>query len=64
MYLVLKYRRPLLFADFLNSNLLIHIAKIIQNVLIKNRLFICEFKILGPKGWHVFTSKNEGYLFI
>jgi hypothetical protein len=42
---------PSLFADFLSADSLIHIGKMVQkdNITVKNGLFICEFKIRGPK---------------
>ncbi len=45
------YRWPSLFEDFLSANSLIHIGKMVQNdnIPVKNGLFICEFKIRGPK---------------
>ena len=46
------YRRPSLFADFLSANFhYIHYSKLVQidNFLVKNGLYICEFRIRGPK---------------
>jgi len=58
--------RPSLFADFSAANSLIHIDKIGQNdnFLVKNELFICEFRIRGPKWRNVSTANNEGKLYL
>ncbi len=57
--------RPSLFADFLSANSLIHIGKMVQkdNFLVKNGLFICEFKIRGLKWRNISTANNEGNLY-
>jgi hypothetical protein len=40
------------------------LSKMIQNHTfpVKNGLFICKFKIIGPKWRNVFTTNNEGSL--
>ncbi len=55
-----EYRRPSLFAIFLSANSLIHIGKLVQNdnFPVKNGLFICDFKIRGPKWRNVSTANN------
>ena len=56
----------LLFADFLSSNSLVHISKLVQNgnFLVKNGLFICEWKIQGPNWQIVSTANYEGNLYM
>jgi len=34
-----------------------------DNFLVKNGLFICEFRIRGPNWWNVSTANNEGNLY-
>ena len=65
VFLRIMYRRPSLFADFLSANSLIHISKLVKNgnFLVKNGLFICKFKICGPKWRDVSTTNNEGNLY-
>ncbi len=60
------HRRPSLFVDFLAANSLIHISKNCQNgyFLVKNWLFVCLFKIRGPKWRNVSTANNEGNRYI
>ena len=59
------YRWPSLFAVFLSANSLIHISILVKNdnFLVKNGLFICEFKIRGPKWRNVSTANYEGNLY-
>jgi hypothetical protein len=35
-----------------------------DNFSVKNEVFICEFKICGPKWRNVFTRNNEGNQYI
>ena len=59
------YRQPLLFEYFLSMDSLIHISKLVKNdnFLAKNGLFICEFRIRGPKWRNVSIVNNEGNLY-
>ena len=62
---LMVYKRPLLFADFLSVNSLIHISKLVQNdnLLFKNGFFIYEFRIRGSKWRNISTANNEGNLY-
>jgi len=35
-----------------------------DNFLVKNGLFICKFRIRGPKWWNISTANNEGNLYV